>query len=348
MKRMNNLLTASRMGAVLSCPRKAFWRYERGLQPTQSSIALRFGSAWARAMEARAKGADGEQALVAAVPEGADLDELQVATLSGLLDGYYKHYADDGLFKSMHPEVEFRGTIKGSRTFETAGKLDGLGDLYDGRLAINENKTTSDSVAPESDYWLRLRFNTQLLQYVVAAREMGWDVSAIIYDVVRKPSIEPKQIPELDENGCKIVLDIEGNRVFKKPGVPRESGDKEKGYVVKVRVESPEEFSDRLFADTQARPEVYFARREVPILDSDIEEFEAQRLTISRILLNCRQLEKRVSKPERAWPRNVSEMSCRSCEFSNFCLQNISIDIENPPAGFKVEFNSELTPAPIA
>ena len=345
---MNNLLTASRMGAVLSCPRKAFWRYERGLQPVQSSAALRFGSAWARAMEARAKGADCEQAFAAAIAENIELDMLQVAIISGLLAGYYKHYANDGLFKSMHPEVEFRGTIKGSRTFETAGKLDGLGELFDGRQAINENKTTSDSVAPDSDYWLRLRFNTQLLQYVVAAREMGWDVAAIIYDVVRKPAIEPKQIPELDIQGCKIVEDAEGKRVFKKDGSPRESGDKEKGYTLKVRMESPEEFSDRLFADTQERPEFYFARREVPIMDSDIEEFEAQRLTISRILLNCRQLEKRVSKPERAWPRNVSEMSCRSCEFSNFCLQNISIDIENPPTGFKVEFNSELTPAPIA
>lgn len=339
---MNNLLTASRMAAVLSCPRKAFWRYERGLQPAKTSEALRFGSAWHKAMEAKNKGSTFDAALEASQPDG-DLDELQVATLSGLLSGYWHRYANDILFTQIHPEIEFRGRIDGSRTFESAGKIDGLCTLQDGRLAIVEYKTTSDSLAPESDYWLRLRFNAQLLQYVVAARDLGWNVDTIIYDVVRKPAIAPKQIPELDEQGRKIVLDQNGNRVFKKDGSPRESGDSEKGYVMKSRQESPEEFSDRLYADTQERPDFYFARREVPILDGDIEEFVAQRLTLSKMLLNCRQLEKRLGRPERAWPRNVSEMSCRSCEFSEFCLQNLSVDLNNPPTGWKVEFNSELT-----
>ena len=71
---MNNILTASRQACLLACPRKHYWRYEIGLQTEAPSLALRFGSAWARAKEAYRKGADYDAALAAACPEGVDLD----------------------------------------------------------------------------------------------------------------------------------------------------------------------------------------------------------------------------------------------------------------------------------
>lgn len=298
---MNNLLTASRQSALLRCPRLHYWRYEVGLKHETESVALRFGSAWHLAKEARSKGADYETALAAALPESVELDELSVATLGGLLAGYYKHYANDTLIKEMHREVEFSGALNGSRTFTVAGKIDGLAVLHDGRLALVEDKTTSDSLDAGSDYWLRLRWNSQLFQYILAAQELGWDVACCIYDVVRKPSIRQKQN------------------------------------------ETVEQFGERLFADTQERPEFYFARREVPIIQSDLEEFKEQRLTLSRMILHSRNAEKRFDKPERAWARNVSEITCRTCSYQSFCLQNISVDTAHPPAGFKIEFNPELT-----
>lgn len=341
---MNNLLTASRQSTLLQCPRKHYWSFEVGLKADTDANALRFGKAWHTAMEARWKGASYEEALAAALPEGVDLDEIQVAMLSGLLAGYYARYANEDFIKTVHPEVEFTGTLAGSRTFSLAGKIDGLVELHDSRLAINESKTTSDSIAPDSDYWLRLRFNSQLFQYVLAAREMGWDVATAVYDVVRKPAIEPKQISVLDEQGRKVVNDANGQRVFKANGEPRESSDSAKGYQLQTRIETPEEYADRLARDTQERPDFYFARREVPILEQDLEEFQEQRLTLSRMILHCRQSEKRFdAHPERAWPRNVSELSCRSCAYNSFCLQNISVDLGNPPSGFKVgEANPEL------
>jgi hypothetical protein len=340
---MNSLLSVSRQAAVLSCLRKHYWRYEVGLQPECDSLALRLGSAWHRAMEARWRGADYDVALAASVPNGVELDELSVATLSGLLAGYCRHYQSENIIKEVNPEVEFRQPLAGSRTFQLAGKIDGLAVLHDGRLALLEAKTTSDSLAADSPYWLRLRFNLQLLQYVIAARLMGWDVATIIYDVVRKPSIVPKQIPLTDERGLRIVLDGNGQRVLKKDGSPRESGDTEKGYTLQLRAETPQEYSKRLFEDTLARPEFYFARREVPILEGDLDEFQEQRLALSRIILHCRNSQKRFKKPERAWPRNVSELTCRRCSFADFCLQNISVDLAQPPSGFKVsDPNPEL------
>lgn len=338
---MNNILTASRMSTLLSCPRKAYWRYEIGLDREEVGLALRIGSAWARAMEARWKGASYEDTLAVAIAD-CELDEYTVATIAGLLVGYYANYGPESELK-INPEVQFDYPLDGSRTFNVAGKMDGLGSRNDGRQVLVENKTTGDSIDANSDYWLRLRFNSQVYQYILASRKLGWDISEVIYDVTRKPSIRPKQITDVDDIGMTIVLDAAGQRVYKKDGTPRESGDCAKGYVVQSHLETPDEYCDRLIADCKSRPEFYFARREVPILEDELKEFEAQRLSLSRMILDFRQNEKRLAKPEQAWSRNVSENTCSFCQFASFCLQNISVNPDQPPQGYVVkDFNPEL------
>jgi hypothetical protein len=165
----------------------------------------------------------------------------------------------------------------------------------------------------------------------------------ILYDVARKPGISPKQVPTLDENGLKIVLGPDGQRVFKKDGSPRESADTEKGYVVQSSIETPDQYSDRLYADIRERPDFYFVRREVPVLDRDIEEFECQRLELGKLILSFRAAQKRVPLKQLAWPRNVG-MTCRmGCEFCAPCLNNIEADENHVPSGFVVaEKNPEL------
>lgn len=342
---MNNYLTATRMSNLLTCARRHYWRFEVGLIHETESLALRFGKSWALAMKARAQGLKFDDALAAAMPPGTQFEEIELATFSGLLAGYYVRYLMDDLFKTIYPEVPFSQPLEQSRTFTVAGRIDGLCQLHDERLALKEDKTTSDSLAPDSDYWLRNRFNSQLFQYVLAAQKLGWDIEVVIYDVTRKPAIEPRQVPQLDAQGQKVVLDAEGKRVFKKDGSPRESGDKEKGYVLQATTETPEQFSKRLYEDTQARPEFYFARREVPILEDDLDAFCHQRLALSWQILQNRQSEKRARRPENAWPRHVSEWTCRTCQYSSFCLQNLSVDLAHPPAGFKIgDPNPELAP----
>lgn len=335
----NNVLTASRLSKFLACQRAHYWQYEVGLRKTDTTVALKIGSAWARAMEARWRGADYDDALAAAIPEGIDLDAYSCATVAGLLAAYYRHYGPQDASLEIRPEVQFSHALKRSRTFTVAGKIDGLGARDHRNYVLVEAKTTSDSVEPDSDYWLRLRFNMQVLQYVGA----GWDVSEVIYDVVRKPSIKPKQVYDLDDNGLKIVLDPMGQRVFKDNGEPRQTGDEKKMWVVKTHLETPDEFANRLTIDVASRPEFYFARREVPILDRDLRAFEAQRLTIARMIMHLRASEKRVDRRQDAWPRNVSERSCKFCPYQSFCLQDLTVDVSQPPAGFSVQpFNPEL------
>jgi hypothetical protein len=321
------------MGAMLTCPRKHYWRYERHLRSVVDAPALRFGSAWARAMEARWKGATAEEVFDYAFSGVQKLDELEAHTLIGMMNGYWDYYGDkDNMVQIAYPEIEFNRPMAAIRSFVDAGKIDGLCRLNDGRLALIEHKTTSDSVEPDSDYWTRLRFNPQILQYVAAARSLKWDVELVVYDVARKPSIRPKTIDVLDQYGVKMVLDRDGQRVFKKDGTPRTTGSEADGYTVQQRQETPEEFGGRLHADCKARPEFYFARREVPILDDLMEEFEQQRVAVGRMILGCRQQEMRLKSPEQAWPRAIGQ-ACDYCEYSGFCLQNIKPDPANPPAG---------------
>ena len=109
------------------------------------------------------------------------------------------------------------------------------------------------------------------------------------------------------------------------------------------QTETAAEFGDRLAADTQDRPDFYFARREVPVLDQDLEEFKVQRYELSKLILALRQAERRTSLREQAWPRNVNGMSCQGCEFAGFCLQGIHADAEHVPAGFRAgSAHSEL------
>ena len=284
------LLTASRSAALQRCPFAHWLKYELGLRAAVAGEALRFGSAWHRAMEARSSGADIETVFAAAVGDRSEIDELAVATLSGMLAGYWRHYESDGWIVS--PEVEFCYALRSGRgAMWAAGKIDGLT-----QDAVIEHKTAGTDIGPDSDYWLRLRGNAQVLMYVEGARRLGYDPRCVVYDVARKPSIRVR-----------------------------------KGETI-------EEYADRLTADTQDRPDFYFQRREVPILEDELARFRAERDCIAKEICWRRRIG--------AWPRNVGERTCSWCEYAGFCLQGVVPDAEHVPAGFVVgEKHGELSNA---
>ncbi len=300
-------LSASRMAAFLACPRRHYYQYELGLEREESAPALRFGSAFHKALEARANGAGLPEAYEAA-KSGAQLGEpVELAKLYGLLRGYYGLYgaAGDGrdVIVKMHPECQWTLPIPRSRTFVHVGVIDGLAVLKDGRTAIVEHKTTGEDVGATSDYWTRLRFNGQLLLYVLAARAYGWDVDTVVYDVTRKPAIRQRAN------------------------------------------ETAEQYGDRLAEDAAARPEFYYARREVAVLDGAVAEFETQRDAVCRMLLHCRAAARKAALPEHGWARNCSGLTCRNCDYAGFCLQCVHVDAERPPAGFRLRGRSQAAPA---
>lgn len=219
-------------------------------------------------------------------------------------------------FPLLNPDTE-----SPSRTFDEAGKMDVL-VRHRGtqRLAVVEHKTTSESVTPDSDYWDRLRMDTQCSKYFLAASRSGQEVSGVIYDAISKPGQRPCQIPTLDPEGFKIVLDAQGQRVMTKDGKkPRETGDTEKGWVVQGRIETPDEFEARLLKVLRAEPHEYFAQREVPRLDSDILEYMNDAWAMSQQLLYARN--------KNLWPRNPQ--ACKqfsTCEFFDLCCGRANVD----------------------
>ncbi|MFA7279096.1 MAG: PD-(D/E)XK nuclease family protein [Sterolibacterium sp.] len=282
-----DLLTHSRLQALKTCARKHYLQYELGIRPLKTSAPLRMGDVFHKGKEYLRKGVAPEDALMQAlkVYEAVPADikpcdwAIEREKCFRLLHGYMWYWKDDGL-KFVETEKVYTlpiinpDTNRPALKFANGGKIDGIVQLPDGRLAVDETKTAGKDISPESDYWLKLRIDEQVTRYFYSARKLGYDIACIHYDVIRKPTIEPKQIPLLDENNFKIVLDANGQRVMNKNGTPKQSADKEMGWVLQSRIETAQEYGDRLTADIGERPAFYFQRKELQRTDKDLEDFE--------------------------------------------------------------------------
>jgi hypothetical protein len=334
--------THSSTAAYQTCARMYWIQYHLGIRPKKTAKPLRFGSAYHLGLDVRRKGASIDNAINAAVdgyqvlPDWVNTAELleewavERETVANLMAGYFWYWQNDEI-KVIASEQSFSLPIRNPSTGRKSarrnrGKIDMIAELPDGRTILWEEKTTGDPIAPDSDYWLALKIDSQLSRYVYAARTK-YPVVSTMYSVSHKPDIAPRKIPLLDEHGFKIVLDADGNRVMLdgKHNRPRQSGDKEKGWTLQARRESAEEFGKRLLEDITARPEVYYARREIPRLQSDLDEFE----------LDLWHVNKQIDDSIRhgRWPRNTK--ACRSpyrCQYLSVCQHNFA---ESVPDGFE-------------
>ena len=158
------------MKTLLMCHRKHYWQCEVGLRSDDIGLALRFGSAWARAMEAYWRGKIYDDALNYALPQDVQLDKYEFAKVAALLGGYYSIYGPSKKYGKLYPERQF-GPTDIADGFNAQGKLDGIGVNVKNQSIIIEAKTTSDSIEADSQYWVRLVFNNS----AVAARLFSSD-----------------------------------------------------------------------------------------------------------------------------------------------------------------------------
>lgn len=257
-----NLITHSRRVCRQTCAKKHYLKYELGIVSDRQSGALRFGGAFHNALEtfyttpdqvqADAKAQEQIRQNYAEIPTWAlgnpeaEADWLtECETVSVLAWSYVRHWAKaDGSLSKLNviaTEQAFElpiinpETMARSPLYQFAGKIDRIVKLSDGRMGVLETKTTSESLEADSDYWKRLRIDSQISGYIVAAQALGHPVETVVYDVIRKPSIRPK--------------------------------------LVKGTRETPEQYAERLRADIAERPGFYFARQEIPRLRVDLDEF---------------------------------------------------------------------------
>lgn len=353
------LLTHSRMDAFKTCRRKHQFAYELGLRPVEDARALRMGSAFHAGIEALSPAwvddSDPHAAMAEVVsdpladacaavrktyagcPEQFDPYwwEIECETILRLVCAYHWRWADS--LTMVAPEKSFRisllnpATGHESKLFDLAGKIDGIVRLEDGRLAVKETKTASDDLGPDSPLWRRLRIDHQISLYIHAARQIGYAVDTVLYDVVRKPSIQPTPVPLNDEDGKKIVLDRDGNRVRTKDGKKfRETGSTEEGYVLQTRPMTPAEWGEKLTADIAERPDFYFARVEIPRLDQDVDEYRSELWDIQQTIRDAQRTGKHY--------RTVGRNTCPYCPYFNICSEGQDVTYVAPP-GFQFVTN---------
>ena len=320
------LLTHSRMQSFKSCRKKHYFEYEIGFRRVTDSKALRMGTAGHSAVDVIKKGGELEQALMAVAshyqdpPEGADAWEWQMEqeTVESLVTGYHWRWGRAGI-TIIESEKAFRLPLVNPETnsatplWDVAGKIDGIIEM-DGRLLVLEHKFVSDPIDQDSDYWRRLALDSQISVYTWAARSLGYNVSGVLYDVIRKPTIRPELVPRLDEHGLKIVLDAHGDRVMKKDNTPRQTGDLAAGYVLQTRPQTSEEWSQKLLADIGERPDHYYQRIEIARLDQDIEEMQHEMWSIQKTI--------REAQLNQRWFKTVSRDTCSYCPFFGLCTSS--------------------------
>ena len=302
-------LSHSRASCFRACPRKHYLAYELGLRPMDKSLALKVGAAFHEAHEAIDRDQDVEQAIAAHVEDLHDL-----AMVAAMLDGHLRRWMDDR-FEVVATELPFDmalvnpATGRPSPVWRLAGKIDRIVRLRDGRLALMERKTTSQDFSPGGDYWVKLHLDQQLSIYILAAREMGYDIATVLYDVTRRPALRPLKATPEDKRKYKANGVLYANQ--------------------RDRDETPEEFAARIAADIAAKPDHYFARIEIARLEQDLDgcrsEIWMQQLTI------------RAMQRAGHWFRNPG--SCFTpfpCDYLTIC-QNRDLETVTPPGFVQVE-----------
>jgi len=267
----SDLLTASRLRAFRKCARFESLEYVRGWRPVHEDDSLAIGSlvhlglaAWWEADSTN----DADAPLVAALAAvaGRATDQWKQILCEELMRGYHARWigARDR-YEVLAIEQEFRApmlnpeTMAPSRTWRLGGKIDGALRVLDpaeqlnGAAVVLEHKTTSEDIAPESDYWTKLQMDHQLSIYIIGAEALGHAVDGALYDVLKKPAIRP------------LTATPEESRKYTKDG---------RLYANQREVdETPADFRARMREAIESEPERYFQRRYVPRTESQVRDF---------------------------------------------------------------------------
>lgn len=314
-------LTHSRLSCFRDCPRKHYLRYELGLRKDEDGFARKFGSALHYCLEMTDRGLEIQD------DELGLEDPYDQAMLAAVFRAHIERYSEaEDQLEVVAAEQEFEiplinpETGRPTPTFVLRGKIDRIVRLRDGRLALGEYKTTSRDFSPGAEYWQNLHMDPQLSIYVIAAREMGYPIETVLYDVTRRPALRPyKATPE-------------ENRKYKKDGTLYANQREED--------ETPEAYMARITADIAERPEHYFSRIEIARLDQDLDDCRAD--------LWQQQLAVRAAQKSGHWYKNPN--SCYgifSCDFLPVC-QNRDLETVTPQGFVRLEdVHPELGNAPV-
>lgn len=314
---MKELLTNSRAKAFRACPRLHHIRYNLAIAPATEPEFLRFGTlwhtgteAWWKAMGRRVDEPDWLTEALDAITFAAT-DPLDRVRAEELMRGYHYRWKDAG-YTPLAVEVEFRTTLVNpetraqSRTFDLAGKLDGIVKGPDGRVLLTERKTSAENLGQGSEYWRRLTLDPQVSTYFVGARSLGYDVEGCLYDVVGKPRLELRQATPIE------------SRKYTKDG---------RLYAAqRERDEDLEEYRERLRDHIAENPDRYYQRGEVVRLEEQEKDAAYDAWQTARLIREAKSTGHHIRNPD-ACSRFGS-----TCAFFDVCTGLTTLD---DPARFR-------------
>lgn len=330
---MKALLTKSRLSCARKCKRLHEFEYELGYRPVDDEDALFFGTVVHLGLEAwwnaKKEGLPVDAWLVKALEAVADVEDAFLRALAEVMLTGYHHRWKDEPYEVLGVELEFRAQLRNpetgrpSQTWDLGGKLDVLvRDLRDGAVRFVEHKTSGEDISAGSNYWKRLRMDTQVSVYFEGVRALGHDAVSCVYDVLGKPALRPKEIPLLDADGVKVVLNAHGERVRTKDGKKwRETASAEDGFVLQTRAETPDEFRDRLFAAVAGDPDRYFQRGDVVRLEAEMAA------ALGDVWMTGQEI--REAELTHRWPRNPDacvRIGAGTCPFFAVCAGEASLE----------------------
>lgn len=290
------IVTNSEIRAFRRCPRYHAIAYEIGMRPIAESEAVHFGSLIHVLLERLYRGEDPETALNDSIPD--DLDPFERVRVEEAFLGYVARWTPV-LWRVEAVEAEFKmpSTVEG---IEVAGKIDAIVTLA-GKAWIVEHKTTSDDLTPGSQYWQKLRLDTQISTYLEGAKALGFAVEGCIYDVIARPALRPKKATP------------EEKREYTKKFKTLRKGQREED-------ETPDEYRLRLRTDILDDPDRYYQRGEVVRLENErILAGKDLHEHIQNLL---------VARANDRWPRNPEACFTwnRPCEYLPVCTGQASLD----------------------
>jgi len=314
-------LSYSKIRTYRTCQTEYWLSYILGIRRSEDEDRFRIGTNW-HDLQAHVTPLPLNEQLAAAIetldkaynvehiPE--HLMEKFAVEYRKLLHSYLawsEYWKEDNKRYGIYVLPEQRIEVKYPPALHLIGVVDLIPEDKKGKLWVREYKTTSEDIADGSDYWKNVQRDIQTPIYVILARAAGFDVQGVQYDVFRKPQIKPKKPVKKDLSGEGTQISYLGVTV-----TPDDFS---------AELETPVMFGIRLQQHIMEKPEYYFARKEIPCTQADIDR-------AWRTIQNTAKQIKYVMK-NHLWvddPQRCLEYG--KCQYWSICSNNIDPEKELP------------------
>ena len=174
-------------------------------------------------------------------------------------------------------------TGRKSRTFKVAGKKDLLVHDSDGRRWVVDHKTTSLSIEQDGIYFRQLAVDSQASLYLLSEHLMGREVHGACWDIIKKPNIRMKRIPQKERAEIASLGTYQGWNV----------SDDTKDWVIAGGEKSTDKENEELYELRIARlamdsPSDFFCRHNMFRLEPALIECAEKLWVLGQEILACR------------------------------------------------------------